>query len=70
MKKPKVLTKCVANNYAGPDERIIEYTFGPDGRGGNVGGLIRFVRTQDGHFVVDLYCHDARVEIRVGKADG
>jgi hypothetical protein len=31
-KKPRVITRCVANNYTLPDERIIEISF-PDGSG-------------------------------------
>lgn len=33
MKKPRVSTRCVANYYARPGQRIIEFSF-PDGRGG------------------------------------
>ena len=38
IRKPKVITKCVANSYTLPNERIIEYSFGPDGNGGSIGG--------------------------------
>jgi len=67
-KKPKVITKCVANNYAGADERIVEYSFGPDGKGGAIGGLIQFYVTADGEPRVVLYRHDAQIKIIVGEA--
>ena len=60
--KPKVITKCVANNYALPNERIIEYTFGPDGNGGSIGGLIRFLQTDEGRYIVLLYRHDPNLQ--------
>lgn len=42
MKRPKVLTRCVANQYATPNERIIEFT------SKNGGGLISFATLLDG----------------------
>lgn len=63
-RKTKVNVNPIADKYANwPDERIIEYS-SPAG-----GGLISFTLT-DGGLVVDLYRHDATVDIRVGKADG
>jgi len=62
MTKPMVETNPVANRYAGPNERIVEYAT----RSGK-GGLIAFRETNDGQLLVDLYQHDAAVEIRVGK---
>jgi len=59
MSRPRVIANCVANKYAGADERIVEYT----SRHG--GGLIAFHETEDG-LVIDLYSHDASVDIRVG----
>lgn len=64
MAKPKVTTNPVANNYAGPNERIVEYST----RSG-LGGLIAFRETDDG-LTVDLYRHDEKVAVRVGKPDG
>lgn len=64
--KPKVITKCVANHYTGPNERIIEYTFGPDGKGGSVGGLIQFATLEDGTPQVTLYNHEPQIRIRPG----
>ena len=61
MKKPRVITKCVANNYSMPNERIIEFTF-PDGEG----GLIQFA-TINGENRVTVYQHDQRVKVVKGK---
>lgn len=63
MSKPKVTTDPVANQYAGPNERIVEYST----RSG-LGGLIAFRETDDG-LTVDLYRHDPKVEVRIGDAD-
>lgn len=68
-RKPSVNTNPGANTYAGPGERIVEYS-SPAG-----GGLIAFrVGRPDGAradvLTVDLYQHDPWVEIRVGCADG
>lgn len=63
--KPRVITKCVANHYTGPDERIIEFTFGPDGRGGSFGGLIQFVWA--GMPTVTVYNYDSEVKVIVDK---
>ncbi len=60
--KPKVTLRCPANAYAGPNERIIEYS--ADGQG----GLISFV-IGNGKLTVQLYRHDATVEIRVSKPE-
>lgn len=61
--KPKVNTKCVANNYAGPNERIIEFS----SRYG--GGLIAFMETVGG-LRVDVYCCDPTVTVTVAQSDG
>lgn len=63
MAKPKVDTNPVANQYAGPNERIIEYS----DRATGLGGLISIRRTDAGELVVDVYAHDAKVDVRVGK---
>jgi len=53
--KPTVLTRCVANSYAGPNERIIEFVDRDTGRG----GLISFFRRADGTLSVSVYrCDD------------
>jgi hypothetical protein len=67
MPKPPihVNTNPGANSYAAPNEKIIEYSVP-----GGPGGLIAFKVTDDGKLVIDLYRHDAEVEIRVGKAEG
>lgn len=61
MRKPRVLTRCVANNYAAPGQRIVEYSF-PNGKG----GLISFDLDNEGNARVDLYQQDPEVTIRVG----
>jgi len=59
MAKPKVLTKCVANNYVGPNERVIEFS----SKSG--GGLIVFRETGDGILLVSVYRVDPSVRITV-----
>lgn len=66
--KPRVITNCVADHYTDADERIIEYSFGGDGKGGTLGGLIRFSWWQ-GKPLVELYRHEQEIEIRVSEAD-
>lgn len=39
MGKPRVITRCVANAYTGPRERIVEFSF--PGTEGPAGGLMR-----------------------------
>lgn len=65
--KPKVIVNSVANNYAEPNERIVEYSFGGDGMGNSIGGLILFAWI-NGEPHVQLYRHDKEVKITVGKA--
>jgi len=67
-KKPRVILKCVANHYTTADERIIEFTFGPDGKGGSVGGLIHFGYLQ-GKPTVTVYRHTSNIEVIEGKKD-
>jgi len=73
MKKPRINTRCKADDYSTPAEKIIEYTF-PNGMGG---GLISFRQTftWDGEDYMPLEClvtvyhHDPRIKIIVGMAD-
>jgi hypothetical protein len=58
MRKPSVRRHCVANRYAGPAERIIEFT----GKAG--GGLISLRNTEDGATTVDVYRCDPTVDVR------
>ena len=58
-RKPSVLIKCVANNYAAPNERIVEFD----------GGLIRFVNADDGMLYVSLYRLDNNVRVYVDKTN-
>ena len=71
--KIRVNTSPVANAYSAPDEKIIEYSY-PDGSSGVPGGLIsfRWITPEDGppFLYVDLYRHDSKVRIHVGKGDG
>jgi hypothetical protein len=62
-RKPRVLTKCVANAHSAPNERIIEYS------AGTTGGLISFRLMDDGKLYVDLYRHDKGVVVRVGDTE-
>ena len=64
MCKPCVIKKCVANSYAAPHERIVEFA---DGHGNS--GLISLFQHEDGRLTVDVYRHGPRVEVRVGKPD-
>ena len=61
MRKPTVTTNPVANQYAGPAERIIEYS------AGELGGLISLRSTDDGRLIVEPYRHDNGVEIRTAR---
>lgn len=70
--KIKVNTSPVADQYSGRDEKIIEYSC-PDGTSDVPGGLIsfRWMTPEDGEpfLSVQLYRHDAKVRIDVGKAE-
>lgn len=63
MSKPSVNKRCVANSYAAPNERIIEFS----GKAG--GGLISFRETEGGGLVVSIYRCDAPVQIRTPLHD-
>jgi hypothetical protein len=58
-RKPSIKTKCPASTYAGPLERIAEFSFS-DG----TGGLIRLAETDKGNFVT-LYRVDGSINIYV-----
>lgn len=59
MAKPKVNTKCVASQYASPNERIIEFS---DAKGN--GGLISLSTDEDGILNVYVYRCDDAVRVR------
>lgn len=61
MKKPKIITKCVANNYASANERIIEFS------NGEIGGLISFRILEGGKMSVHVYQQDRAVVVTVRK---
>lgn len=66
MPKPRVTPNPTANQYAGPDERIVEYSDPVTG----LGGLISIHRDEEaGTLTVDLYRHDADVVIRVSQGE-
>ena len=71
--KPRVTTNCVADNYADPGEKIIEYSFA-DGSSAIPGGLIAFrwlphENGGQGELLVNLYRHSPRVRIVVSPGD-
>ncbi len=65
IRKPTVDTYPVAQRHAAPPERIIEFGSGlPNGPG----GLISFVRGEDGTLLVLVYRMDEGVTVQVGSA--
>lgn len=68
MRKPRVITRCVANHYTAANERIIEFSNGERGSETHKGGLISFRNMPDGTLRVDVYCCDAGVAV-VGPKD-
>lgn len=63
--KPRVIINCVANHYAGPGERIVEFSF--PGTPGPAGGLIALRYREGGRPAMDLYRVEG-VEVRGGAA--
>jgi hypothetical protein len=57
MPKPRVTTRCVANQYTGPNERTVEFS----SRAG--GGLIALRDTSDGRLLVNVYRTDSTVDV-------
>jgi hypothetical protein len=55
--KPRVLTRCAANNYTAPNERVIEFS------SKNGGGLISFRTSEDGNLDVHVYRCDSTVRV-------
>jgi hypothetical protein len=68
-RKPRVILNCVASHYAAKKERIIEYSFGSDDMGNDLGGLIAFSFDREGNPRVELYRHDKEIKIVVGKGE-
>ena len=59
MKRPRLITKCVADHYADKTrERVAEFD----------GGLISLRRCDDGTLLVSLYQLDSNVVVRVDPA--
>lgn len=64
MRKPTVLTKCVANTYTGKSERIIEVSDRETGKG----CLISIRRTASGDLVIRPYRGEEGVFVSVGRS--
>lgn len=62
--RPKISTKCVASQYQGTNEKIIEFS-----HRGN-GGLISFVTREDGSLIVQVYRMDSNIDVTVSYDDG
>lgn len=58
MKKPSVTLKCPANQYTGPNERIVEFSFG-----NGMGGLISLRELDNGKCRVEVYQTDEGVQV-------
>lgn len=59
MSKPRVTTRCVANGYAGPHERIVEFGAGDQG----TGGLISFRVDDAGRLQISIYQVSGPVDV-------
>lgn len=60
MRKPTVLTRCVANTYVGRSERIIEVSDRETGKG----CLISIQRQPNGDLIIGAYSADNGVFLR------
>jgi hypothetical protein len=65
MPKPRVDTRCPANTYTRPHERIIEFSNGRVTQ--HKGGLVRFANDADGNLIVEVYRLDKGVIVRVSE---
>lgn len=63
MGRPRVITNCVAQQYAGPNERIIEFSSTQGG------GLIAFRECPDGRLLVSVYNIDDTVNVPPVRRD-
>ncbi len=60
-RKPvKIIKNGPADRYAGPKERIVEFS------GSKLGGLISVRETDEGNIVVEVYRADKGVMVRAG----
>jgi hypothetical protein len=66
--KPRVNVKCLANIYAGPNERIIAFSF-PGAPNPSTGGLIAFRHLPDGQLLVEITRVDDGITVRVPKGN-
>ena len=63
-RRPRVVVNCVADSYAGPGERIVEFSAAvPDGL--SLGGLISF-RVSGGKLIIQVYRADKGVVVEAG----
>lgn len=70
MPKPKALTRCVANSYTGPDDRVIEFSNGSRFADMHRGGLISLRNLPSGVLRVEVYqCSEEGVEVVAPRAD-
>ncbi len=65
MPRPTVKTKCVADAYHAPNQRIIEFNDPKTG----AGGLISFLSEADGSLTVGLYRLDECVTVIIPEAN-
>lgn len=63
MKRPSLKTRCVADRYASPGERIAEFAF-PDGTGG-----LLSMRQVGGEPVIEVYRVNGTVRVRGGSGN-
>ena len=61
MRRPRVETRCVADQYAAAGERIVEISGGSKG----AGCLLALRFTEDGNIRLDVYRTEGQVEVVV-----
>lgn len=61
--KPKANLRCVANNYADPNERIVEVTNGARDSAKHKGALIGLRNMLDGTFRIEVYRADPGIKV-------
>jgi hypothetical protein len=69
MKKPIANTRCTANHYASPGERIVEVHNGIRSDSGAKGALISLRRLDDGTFSIHVYRRDPGVIVTFEQDD-
>lgn len=56
MKRPRVLTRCVADHYHCPGERIVEFS-------SDVGGGLISLNVVEGELIIQIYRQDKTVRV-------